>query len=259
MIRLLAKIGRLNSVVIITIVATAASVAVASGAIQLLNHYGLGLAIRLDLAIPLAAGVSLVVVAPISWVLIGMTLRIYRIEEKMRNLASYDSLTGLLNRQAFFENANRSISLANRDKAAFAVLIIDLDHFKSINDRYGHPAGDAVLRLFADVANSVARRSDIIGRLGGEEFGMLLPSTNTAAALEFCERLHKAIGKAMLKHQGSIIRYTVSIGLTASSFGSLDSIENLLAHADLALYQAKRDGRNQTAVFNYATERVVGS
>lgn len=82
MIRLLAKIGRLNSVVIITIVAAAAAVAVASGAIQLLNHYGLGLAIRLDPAIPLAAGVSLVVVAPISWVLIGMTLRIYRIEEK---------------------------------------------------------------------------------------------------------------------------------------------------------------------------------
>jgi len=257
MIRLLAKIGRLNSVVIITIVAAAASVAVAYGAIIVLNQYGF--AIRLNIAIPLAAGVSLVMVAPISWILIGMTLRIYRIEENMRNLASYDSLTGLLSRHAFVENANRSISLANRDKAAFAVLIIDLDRLKSINDRYGHPAGDAVLQLFADVANSVARRSDIIGRLGGEEFGMLLPSTNTTAALEFCERLHKAIGKAMLKHEGSIIRYTVSIGLTASSFGSLDSIENMLAHADLALYQAKRDGRNQTAVFKYATEPVVAS
>lgn len=257
MIELLAKIGRFNTVVIVTIVASVASVVVATGAILALNQYGL--AIRLNIAIPLAAVVPLVVAPPISWVLVGMMLRIYRIEEKMRNIASYDSLTGLLSRHAFFESANRSISLANRHRAAFAVLIIDLDHFKSINDRFGHPAGDAVLRLFADVVNSVARRSDIIGRLGGEEFAMLLPSTNTTEALEFCERLHNAIGKAVLKHENSVIRYTVSIGLTASSFGSLDSIENLLAHADLALYQAKRDGRNQTAVFSYATEKVVAS
>lgn len=257
MIKLLAKIGRLNTVIIITLVAALASVLVASGAILVLNQYGF--AIRLNVAIPMAAFVPLVVAPPISWVLVGMTLRIYRIEEKMRNIASYDSLTGLLSRHAFFESANRSISLANRHKAAFAVLIIDLDHFKSINDRFGHPAGDAVLELFAEVVNSVARRSDIIGRLGGEEFAMLLPSTNTTEAREFCERLHAAIGKAVLKHQNSVIRYTVSIGLTASSFGSLESIENLLAHADLALYQAKRDGRNQTAVFNYATEKVVAS
>ena len=257
MIGLLAKIGRFNSVVVITIVAAVTSVIVATGAVLILNRYGLG--IRLNLAILLAACVPLVVAPPISWILVGMMLRIYRIEEKMRTLASYDSLTGLLSRHAFFENANRSISLANRHRAAFAVLIIDLDHFKSINDRFGHPAGDAVLKLFADVVNSVARRSDIIGRLGGEEFGMLLPSTNTTEALEFCERLHAAIGKAVLKHQNSAIRYTVSIGLTASSRGSLDSIENLLAHADLALYQAKRDGRNRTAVFNYATEQVVAS
>lgn len=257
MIKLLAKIGRFNTVVIVTIVASVASVLVATGAILMLNQYGL--AIRLNIAMPLAALVPLVVAPPISWVLVGMMLRIYRIEEKMRNIASYDSLTGLLSRHAFFESANRSISLANRHRAAFAVLIIDLDHFKSINDRFGHPAGDAVLKLFADVVNSVARRSDISGRLGGEEFAMLLPSTNTTEALEFCERLHSAIGKAVLKHQDSVIRYTVSIGLTASSFGNLDSIENLLAHADLALYQAKRDGRNQTAVFNYATDKVVAS
>ncbi len=255
MIRLLAKIGRFNSVIVITVVAAVASVLVATAAILTLNQYGLD--IRLDLALPLTACIALVVAPPISWILVGIMLRIYRIEEKMRNLASYDSLTGLLSRHAFFENANRSISLANRHRAAFAVLIIDLDHFKSINDRFGHPAGDAVLKLFADVVNSVARRSDIVGRLGGEEFGMLLPSTNTAEAQEFCERLHDAIGKAVLKYQNSMIPYTVSIGLTASSIGSLDSIENLLAHADLALYQAKRDGRNQTAVFNYATEQVV--
>ena len=94
----------------------------------------------------------------------------------MRSLASYDSLTGLLSRHAFFDNANNlCVAGPARDKP-FAVMIIDLDHFKSINDRYGHPAGDAVLKLFADVVNSVARRSDIVGRLGGEEFAIVCPA-----------------------------------------------------------------------------------
>ena len=257
MIKLLARIGRFNAVFIITIIAALASVVVTTGAVMLLNSNGFD--IRLNLALPLAAFVSIIVASPIGWILVGLLLRFYRIEKDSGELASYDSLTGLLSRHAFFENANRAISLANRERAAFAVLIIDLDHFKSINDRYGHVAGDAVLRLFADVVNSVARRSDIVGRLGGEEFGMLLPSTDTDKALEFCERLHREVARAVLKHQDSAIRYTVSIGLTSSTRGNLDNIENLLAHADLALYQAKRDGRNRTAVFNYATDQVAAS
>ena len=258
MIRLLAKLGRFNTVAMITIIAVAASVLVTTSAVLILNGY-YGFSIRLNVALALVIGVTLVVAPLINWVLVGIMLRIYRLEKEMRDLASYDTLTGLLSRHAFLENANRAISLANRHGTAFAVLIIDIDHLKSINDQHGHPAGDAVLKLLAEVVNSVARRSDIVGRLGGEEFAMLLPSTNTDEAREFCERLHEAIGKAVLNYQNSVIRYTVSIGLTASSTGSLDSIENLLAHADLALYQAKRDGRNQTAVFNYATEQVVAS
>jgi GGDEF domain-containing protein len=234
MIRLLAKLGRFNTVAIITVIAAAASVLVTTCAVLILNTY-YGFSIRLNVALALVIGVTLVVAPLINWILVGIMLRIYRLEKELRNLASYDSLTGLLSRHAFLENANRAISLAN----------------------HGNPAGDAVLKLLADVVNSVARRSDIVGRLGGEEFAMLLPSTNTDEAREFCERLHEAISKAVLNYQNSVIRYTVSIGLTASSTGSLDSIENLLAHADLALYQAKSDGRNRTAVFNYATEQVV--
>lgn len=255
LINLLAKFGHARSVAMISICAAIAAVAVTSGVVLLLNAVGFD--IRLHLAVPLAAIIPLMVTPLISWFPVGLTLRSLRMEKEMRKLASYDSLTGLLSRHAFFENANRAISLANRHSAAFAVLIIDLDHFKKINDKYGHPAGDAVLKLFADVVDSVARRSDISGRLGGEEFAMLLPNTDTGKALEFCERLHREISRAVLKHQDSMIRYTVSIGLTAASQGQLESIENLLAHADLALYQAKRDGRNRTAVFNYATERVV--
>jgi diguanylate cyclase (GGDEF)-like protein len=139
------------------------------------------------------------------------------------------------------------------------VVIIDLDHFKQINDRYGHPAGDAVLKLFADVINSVARRSDIVGRLGGEEFGMVLPSTTSSEALEFSERLHQAINKAVLKFNGSAIRYTVSIGLAEYDNDPEVSIDDLLARADKALYRAKQSGRNQTAIFNSQLNHAAAS
>jgi diguanylate cyclase (GGDEF)-like protein len=239
MIKLLARIGRFNTVAIITLIAAAASLAVTCGAVILLNSHGYDL--RLNVAVAFAAGVPLVVAPPIGWVLVGLTLKIYRVEEEMRSLASYDTLTGLLN------------------QAAFSVMIIDLDHFKSINDQYGHPAGDAVLRLFADVVNSVARRSDLVGRLGGEEFGIILPSTRLAEALEFSERLQGEIGKAVLKYRGFFIQYTVSIGLVSSSPDATDNIDDLLAQADQALYQAKRNGRNQMAVFDAADDRLAAS
>jgi len=248
MIKLLAKIGRLGTVIIITLIAVVASLAITLAAVTLLNDQGN--ALHTEIAVMLAAGIPLLVTPPIAWFLVDLLLRVHRVEQEMRSLASYDSLTGLPSRHAFFDNAKNYVSLAQREKSPFSVMIIDLDHFKSINDRFGHPAGDAVLKLFADVVNSVARRSDIIGRLGGEEFGMVLPSTNTSEALEFSERLHHAINQAVLKYKGNAIRYTASIGLSEFDSDSEDSIDDLLARADLALYQAKQSGRNQTATFN---------
>ena len=211
MIKLLAKIGRLNTVVMITLIAVLASFLVTMAAVAILNNQGY--ALRTEIAAILAACVPLAVTPPVAWFLVDSMLRIHRAEQEMRALASYDSLTGLPSRHAFFDNANNYVSLAQREHKTFSVMVIDLDHFKSINDRYGHPAGDAVLKLFADVVNSVARRSDIIGRLGGEEFAMVLPSTSTSEALEFSERLHHAIGQAVLKYKDDAIRYTASINL----------------------------------------------
>ena len=183
MIKLLAKIGRLNTVIIITLIAATASLAVTMAAVTLLNNQGYGL--HSEIAAMLAAFIALIVAPPIAWFLVDLLLRLHRVEQEMRALASYDSLTGLPSRHAFFDNANNYVSLAQREHKPFSVMIIDLDHFKSINDRHGHPAGDAVLKLFADVVNSVARRSDIVGRLGGEEFAIVLPSTTSPEALEF--------------------------------------------------------------------------
>jgi len=255
MVKILADIGRFNAVAIITLVLAAVSVMVTAVALAVMER--IGLTTVSWLALSLAAAVPLIAAPPIVWVLVDSLLDSLRNEQEMRQLASFDSLTGLPSRHAFFESAASHVSLANRNHSVFVVVLIDLDHFKSINDQYGHPAGDAVLKLFADVLNSVARRSDIIGRMGGEEFAMILPSTSTPSALEFAERLHAAIGQAMLKYGESVIHYTVSIGIACSTSGRLNNLDNLLTRADLALYQAKRGGRNQTRVFSESQERIA--
>ena len=255
MVKLLVKLGRFNTVAIITIIAAVASIAVTATAVAILNSYGFD--IKVKLALILAGSVSLAVAPPICWVLVSLMFRIYQLEEGMHKPLSHDSLTGLLSRQAFFDRANNYVSLATREKTVFSVMIIDLDQFKLINDKYGHSAGDAVLKLFANIVNSVARRSDITGRLGGEEFAMVLPSTTTREAIEFSDRLHNAINKAVLKYNDSIISYTAGIGLTSFVPGTAVSIDELLARADLALYQAKREGRNQTSTFNPEVKKVA--
>jgi len=255
MVKLLAKLGRFYTMAIITIIAVLASIAITASAIVILNKFGF--AIRYELAVILAAGVPLLVATPICWVLVSLIFRVYQVEEGMSKPVSYDSLTGLLSRQAFFNSANKYVSLATREKTVFSVMIIDLDQFRLINDKYGHAAGDAVLKLFANVVNSVARRSDITGRLGGEEFAMVLPSTTTREAIEFSDRLHNAINKAVLKYSDNIIKYTASIGLTSFVPGSSISIDELLARADLALYQAKQEGCSKTSTFNPAVKQVA--
>lgn len=255
MVELLAKLGRFNSVVIFTIIAAAASIAVTIIAITTLNNHGFN--VRFELAIILATLVPLVVAPPIFWFLVSLVLRMYEAEEELRNPASSDSLTGLLSRHAFFSSANNYVSLAIRQQTVFSVMIVDLDHFKLVNDKYGQSAGDAVLKHFANVISSVARGSDITGRLGGEEFAMVLPSTSTREAIEFSDRLHHAINNAVLKHNDSIIKYTASVGLTSFEPGASVSIDELLARADLALYQAKREGRNKTSTFNPAIKQVA--
>ena len=255
MVKLLAKLGRFKTVAIITFIAVLASIAVTSSVVVILNKFGF--AIGYELAVIMAACVPLLVATPICWVLVSLIFRVYQVEESVSKPVSHDSLTGLLSRQAFFNSANKYVSLATREKTVFSVMIIDLDQFRLINDKYGHSAGDAVLKLFANVVNSVARRSDITGRLGGEEFAMILPSTTTGEAIEFSDRLHSAIDKAILKYNDSIIKYTASIGLTSFEPSTSVSIDELLARADLALYQAKQEGRGKTSTFNPAVRRIA--
>jgi diguanylate cyclase (GGDEF)-like protein len=156
--------------------------------------------------------------------------------------ATTDPLTGLLNRRGFFETANALMTHSRRRMAPVSVLAFDLDHFKSINDRYGHAVGDAVLQMFAKVARDTLRVSDILGRLGGEEFVAVLPSTLAEAAIA-AERVRMALAAASIVRGGQRVTVTVSVGV--SSGAPTMAVDTLITRADDALYRAKANGRNR--------------
>jgi diguanylate cyclase (GGDEF)-like protein len=158
----------------------------------------------------------------------------------MRDAASTDDLTGLLNRRGFFAAAHQLVALQARRREPVSVLMFDLDHFKSINDRFGHPLGDEVLRTFANAIGSSLRAADVIGRFGGEEFVVILAG-NLADASVAAERVRltfQAVGRVVA---GREVGATVSIGVAS---GGID-VASLIATADAALYRAKSNGRNR--------------
>jgi diguanylate cyclase (GGDEF)-like protein len=160
-----------------------------------------------------------------------------------RSAASTDHLTGLLNRRAFLECATELRDRHRARRQPVTVLMFDLDHFKSVNDRFGHATGDAVLRVFAETARTSMRADDVLGRLGGEEFSAILPANSEIAAM-VAERVRAAFEVAGETVDGIAIGGTVSIG-AAGAAGADAEIETLLARADAALYQAKEGGRNR--------------
>lgn len=156
--------------------------------------------------------------------------------------AATDPLTGLLNRRGFFEAAGALIDRCQSRRAPVSVLGFDLDHFKSLNDRCGHAAGDAVLQLFAKVVRQTMRANDIIGRVGGEEFVAILPGT-LADAASAAERVRSAFAAASIARNGQRISGTVSVGVACGSAST--AIDLLIARADNALYRAKTNGRDR--------------
>ena len=166
-----------------------------------------------------------------------------RDDARMERLATTDDLTGLLNRRAFYARAEAARMLASRLRQPIALLMLDIDHFKQLNDRFGHATGDEALVKFALTCNAALREHDILGRMGGEEFALALPGTDMAGALHAAERLRQAVVDTRLLTCGNHYTMTVSIGLVV-----IDPNEDLpaaLARADHALYAAKRGGRNR--------------
>ncbi len=169
------------------------------------------------------------------------------LERELQRLATTDMLTGIANRRAFLETAESAYAHSCHSGEPLTLLMLDLDHFKTINDRYGHLEGDRALVAFAQAVKSQLRASDALGRLGGEEFGVLLPLTTLAEGLEAAHRILQSVRALQLSDDtGQAYRITTSLGVGAFRQGDR-SLRDMLDRADQALYQAKHQGRDQIA------------
>lgn len=173
-------------------------------------------------------------------------------EQELQHLAQTDSLTGLANRRHFMALAEQELEHCSRYGGPLAVLMADIDRFKKINDTHGHKCGDAVIRRMAELCRKTLRSADVVGRLGGEEFAVVLPETDLRHAVDVAELLRQRIGQAEVHTDtGEVIRFTVSIGVASRTDKNAD-IETLLAQADEALYAAKNSGRNKVCEYEGA-------
>jgi len=168
-------------------------------------------------------------------------------EEELIRLATTDPLTGVDNRRHFIEQMEEELAHFIRFKFPAAFLMVDIDHFKSVNDTYGHATGDFVLRHFTELAKQRLRRVDQFGRLGGEEFGILLPGTDAAGAMLFAERFRNYVADTPAQGESGEITITISIGIAMFEEGDA-AADSIMARADLALYRAKADGRNRSVL-----------
>jgi diguanylate cyclase (GGDEF)-like protein len=168
-------------------------------------------------------------------------------EFDLRELANHDSLTGISNRRYFIEMANQELALTKRRLTPLSIAVLDVDHFKQINDLNGHAVGDEVLKSLCRGVHNLLRETDIFARIGGEEFAVLLPDTRLDVARELAERLRQSIEESKFSLNNGEINYTVSIGV--AMLKSTDTcIDDFLMRADGAMYKAKQNGRNRVEV-----------
>ncbi|MEI7848234.1 MAG: diguanylate cyclase [Chloroflexota bacterium] len=173
-------------------------------------------------------------------------IRLLNIE--LENLSMTDFLTNLFNRRYFMLRGTEAIKLVSRNEEPLALLMLDIDWFKKVNDNYGHEIGDLALQHVAAVLKSSLREIDILARMGGEEFAVLLPNTAQNEAVALAERVRKLMQDSPFETTGKALSITVSIGAAVFENGMLD-IYSLLRNADMALYEAKRSGRNRVVLF----------
>jgi diguanylate cyclase (GGDEF)-like protein len=175
---------------------------------------------------------------------VAASLSTIHLLEMNKQLAQKDGLTGLANRRAFNEELTKATKRQDRQGGSLALLLLDIDHFKKLNDSYGHPAGDAALRMVAETLRHVVREGDTAARYGGEEFAVILPGNDESGALQLAERLRSALQKQRVAFEGARIQMTASFGVAVWPAAGRE-LEPLLAAADRALYAAKEGGRNR--------------
>ena len=200
-------------------------------------------------------------VAKILLARIRTAIRLKEKTDQLEYLAKTDFLTGMNNRGSFFQQSSNAINLANRAGQPLVVAMFDIDFFKKINDNFGHDAGDNVLRIFSQIMIDVFRDYDVVGRIGGEEFAVCLPNTDSYDAFIACERLRKKVEErdmTIVPDNGieTSIKITVSVGIVLAPSKEI-SIDELLKQADTALYYAKDHGRNQVVDVNKLSTSIV--
>jgi two-component system cell cycle response regulator len=176
--------------------------------------------------------------------------RILNLEQSVRRLASVDSLTGVLNRRTFLERMEREIHRSHRENTPLSLILTDIDHFKHINDRYGHQVGDSVLQRFAEQVSKYTRRYDFIGRYGGEEFVVCSTGVDRFQAGSVAERMRKRIEEMRISTPGSSkpLRITSSFGVSCLESGLIETVDSIIRRADEAMYRAKHEGRNRVCI-----------
>ncbi len=185
---------------------------------------------------------------------LSLSLRNAEMYQQVKELAATDELTHILNRRAFLNILDRELKRSNRLETKLALLLIDLDHFKEVNDIYGHLAGDAVLQEIAFLLNQSIREIDVLARYGGEEFVIVLPEVEQKEAFIAAERIRHLIGAHIFRKDKDPIHLTVSIGMAIFPLSSTKNPEDLFHLADLALYLAKKKGRNRIEISSPDTE-----
>ena len=178
---------------------------------------------------------------------IGISLERVRLFQEVQNLALTDPLTGLQNRRSLFELGKIEFARSHRSRRPFCCMMLDLDHFKQVNDNYGHPVGDQVLQEFAERCKCSVRDVDLVGRYGGEELLIFLPETDLQTAIQVAERLRASVAEKPIIVSGQKVNITVSIGVSGKDENTFQ-LETLIARADQAMYIAKHKGRNRVAV-----------
>jgi diguanylate cyclase (GGDEF)-like protein len=174
------------------------------------------------------------------------TQELHKINKKLKLLANTDELTSIDNRRHFFHKINEYIKLAKRNLTPLTYLSLDIDHFKRVNDTYGHQVGDEILKLFTTSVKNSLREIDLFGRVGGEEFAVCLQNTPIEGAKIIAEKIRKNVQKNFYMHKGEEIHITVSIGMAQYDFTC--KLNQLMKKADDAMYAAKKNGRNRIEI-----------
>lgn len=237
------ELGRIKVVTLITLFSISVSVIIYIAVMDLMaeeiNSSGL-----------IVSFLAPMIIAPtVSWIMLELIIKIHHLEIQMRELATYDSLTKVMSRKAFLTNSESLHQFIKREQLSLAMLYLDIDDFKKINDTYGHAVGDEVLKSFGKILDENRRESDIVGRLGGEEFAFVLPKTDAKGAVVFADNLRNIINNQQVKYNDTTITYTVSIGVSIFDKHNLVGLHELTTQADEALYVAKKSGKNCTIAY----------